>query len=134
MNELQIGLLAIGAIVVVAVLAYNKWQERRYRREAERGMQSGHDDVLMAGEVPDSNRTDAQAVGAGMATAGDAARIEPLPASPGPAPGETPDSPMLHETLDFIVAMEAGADIEGAALIKASAELLGGFGKPVGIE
>ena len=31
MNELQIGLLAIGAIVVVAVLAYNKWQERRYR-------------------------------------------------------------------------------------------------------
>ena len=36
MSELQLGLLGIGILVVVGVLAYNKLQERRLRREAER--------------------------------------------------------------------------------------------------
>ena len=47
MSDLQFGLLAIGAVVVIAVLAYNKWQEARFRREAERHLTSRHDDVLM---------------------------------------------------------------------------------------
>ena len=47
MSELQLGLLAIGALVVVAVLAYNKWQELRYRKLAERSFGAGHEDVLM---------------------------------------------------------------------------------------
>jgi FtsZ-interacting cell division protein ZipA len=47
MSELQIGLLAIGALVVAAVLIYNRVQERRARREAERAFRSGHDDVLL---------------------------------------------------------------------------------------
>ena len=48
MSELQIGLLAIGALVVVCVLVYNRVQERRAKREAERAFRSGHDDVLLA--------------------------------------------------------------------------------------
>lgn len=47
MNELQLGLLAIGAVVVGAVLAFNRWQERKYRRQAEQRFQSSHDDVLL---------------------------------------------------------------------------------------
>ena len=47
MSELQIGLLAIGALVVAAVLVYNRVQERRARRDAERSFRSGHDDVLL---------------------------------------------------------------------------------------
>jgi ZipA, C-terminal FtsZ-binding domain len=49
MTELQIGLAVIGALAVVAVLVYNRWQERGARRDAERAFGSGHADVLMPG-------------------------------------------------------------------------------------
>ncbi|HET9735722.1 MAG TPA: hypothetical protein VFP62_10650, partial [Burkholderiales bacterium] len=48
MSDLQIGLLAVGALVVVGVLAYNGFQERRARRAAERAFGSSHPDVLMS--------------------------------------------------------------------------------------
>ncbi len=47
MSDLQIGLLAVGALVVVGVLAYNGFQERRARRAAERAFGSTHADILM---------------------------------------------------------------------------------------
>ena len=47
MSELQTGLLAIGALVIAGVLAYNRIQERRAKREAERAFSSGHDDILL---------------------------------------------------------------------------------------
>ena len=47
MNELQLGLLAIGGIVVLAVVIFNRWQERKFRRQAEQNFQSRHDDVLL---------------------------------------------------------------------------------------
>ncbi|HMM46523.1 MAG TPA: cell division protein ZipA C-terminal FtsZ-binding domain-containing protein [Thiobacillaceae bacterium] len=48
MSELQIWLLAIGAIVVIAVLLYNWTQERRFRRQADAAFQAPVADVLMA--------------------------------------------------------------------------------------
>jgi FtsZ-interacting cell division protein ZipA len=47
MSELQIGLVAIGALVVAGVFAYNRLQERGARRDAERSFRSGHQDALM---------------------------------------------------------------------------------------
>ena len=47
MTDLQLGLAVIGAIAVAAVLVYNRWQERRVRREAQRAFGSGHSDVLV---------------------------------------------------------------------------------------
>lgn len=47
MSDLQIGLLAVGLLVVVGILGYNAAQERRARRSAERAFRSGHEDVLM---------------------------------------------------------------------------------------
>jgi hypothetical protein len=52
MSELQIGLLAVGVLVVAGILAYNAAQERRARRAAERAFRSGHADVLMDGDAP----------------------------------------------------------------------------------
>ena len=47
MNELQVSLLAIGVVVIFAVLAFNRWQERKYRRQAEQRFASQHDDILL---------------------------------------------------------------------------------------
>ncbi len=67
MSELQIGLLVVGAVIVAAVFLYNKWQERRYRREAEAGFASQREDVLMR-----------SGGGAGQGTAPGLERLEPL--------------------------------------------------------
>ncbi|MGA7179479.1 MAG: cell division protein ZipA C-terminal FtsZ-binding domain-containing protein [Thiobacillaceae bacterium] len=47
MSELQIALAVIGGIVVAGVLAYNRIQERRYRRQAEATFRSLEQDPLM---------------------------------------------------------------------------------------
>lgn len=47
MTELQMGLIGLGAIAVVGVVGYNKWQEVRQRKAAEKAMQTSHPDVLL---------------------------------------------------------------------------------------
>lgn len=53
MSELQIGLLAIGGLVVVGVLAYNRIQERGAKRAAERAFRSDHADALLDAPAPE---------------------------------------------------------------------------------
>lgn len=50
MSELQLGLIGLGTIAVIGVFAYNKWQEHRHRKLAERVLQRGHADVLLNGQ------------------------------------------------------------------------------------
>ena len=52
MSELQLGLLAIGVVLVVGVFAYNRRQESVARRAAESSLRSGHADVLLERPEP----------------------------------------------------------------------------------
>ncbi|WP_338849872.1 cell division protein ZipA C-terminal FtsZ-binding domain-containing protein [Massilia sp. W12] len=47
MTDLQLTLIAGGAVAVVAVFSYNKWQEVRARKSVERAFAGNPDDVLM---------------------------------------------------------------------------------------
>ena len=51
MTELQMGMIGLGALAVIGVMAYNKWQEIRQRKQAEQALQVNHPDVLL-GEAP----------------------------------------------------------------------------------
>lgn len=57
MSDLQLGLLALGAIVIAAVILFNWWQERRFSRDSIRRFEGPVDDALLeefridAGEV-----------------------------------------------------------------------------------
>lgn len=58
MTDLQLGLISLGGGAVVAVLAYNKWQEYRHRKVAEQVMRRDHDDVLLGNpkrQAPDGS-------------------------------------------------------------------------------
>jgi FtsZ-interacting cell division protein ZipA len=69
MNELQIALAVIGGVVVVGILAYNRIQERRYRKQAEATFRSLEQDPLMntAQEgVPKTSRNTRQRVEPGL--------------------------------------------------------------------
>ena len=52
MTELQMGLIGLGAIAVVVVFGYNKWQEGRHRKLAESLLKPKHDDVLLGTAAP----------------------------------------------------------------------------------
>lgn len=52
MTDLQLALLAIGAVVVAGVFAYNRIQERRARRDAEAAFRSSAGDALLAASAP----------------------------------------------------------------------------------
>ena len=47
MSDLQLGLVLIGVLVVVGVMAYNRFQERAAQRRADAAFKSGHADALL---------------------------------------------------------------------------------------
>jgi len=75
MSELQIGLTAVGALVIACVIAYNRIQETRFRRRARESFSADRGDALL-----DSIGADREV------------RIEPMLAS-APAETEAPSDP-----------------------------------------
>jgi len=86
MSELQIGLMAIGALVVVGVLGYNRIQERGARRAAEKAFGPGHADVLLDGRTAPGNSAN-QAAGEGLRPLIQPHPLAPQAASAGPDTG-----------------------------------------------
>jgi FtsZ-interacting cell division protein ZipA len=117
MSDLQLGLLGIGAIVVVAVIAYNKWQEVKLRRRAEAAFASGHRDVLFGeravaaeGAHATAARTPARAPDATDRvehTLGDAGTAI-TPARPD---GESLAAAELDTAVDFIVELDCARSV-----------------------
>jgi hypothetical protein len=89
MTDLHLGLLILGVVALVAVLAYNYLQERSARRQAEKRFVSRHADVLL----------------------GDPPRREPTlePRHPQPQPGALPD-PRVDYVLELT--LPAGASLK----------------------
>lgn len=114
MGELQFGLIAIGTLVVAGVFFYNKWQERRYRRQAEAAFGSRHEDVLMRSSG-EGLRAEAEAV----------ERIEPMLSSLGATHDPAGASrQVLAESVDFIIPIESADGVPGAAVLDAAAAAL----------
>lgn len=52
MTEFHASLVAIGAVVVIGVISYNKWQEWRAKKSVEQAFSPMEDDVLMSDGEP----------------------------------------------------------------------------------
>jgi len=91
MSELQIGLLAIGVLVVGGVLAYNRVQERKARQSAQQAFGSGHADVLLEPTAAETSP---------------APRPAPRPAAPEPRASPDP-------RLDYVIELALEEDGTG---------------------
>jgi hypothetical protein len=82
MTELQMGLIGLGAAAVVGVFAYNKWQEQRHRKLAEKVLKPHHEDVLLGAgpkpATPERNEPDLRV----EAAPANLERVEPMFADP----------------------------------------------------
>jgi len=99
MSELQIGLLAIGVLVVAGVLLYNRVQENRAKREAQQAFRSGHADVLL--DQPVAAHGAAMAAEFSSASPQEAPR--PLPRAAPPDEMAQPD-PAIDYIIEFAAA------------------------------
>lgn len=131
-NELQIGLAALGVASVAGIVAYNKWQERKHRRQAEQAFKSDHRDVLLEPEEGGTGDLPAQ-------------RIEPSLGDPEPeirrAPAAAPDPGMrkvtpgvpdaVDQRIDCVIRIEAIEPLDAPRLWAAQSERLAGIAKPV---
>jgi hypothetical protein len=130
MSELQIGLLALGALAVAGVLVFNKVQERRARREGAKHFGSTHDDVLLGSAAPERAGAGGHALPDERAAAAAdpvADRIEPTwgdePDVPAVAPESEPEpahpagavlAPVLDARIDFIAEMSVEEPLLGS--------------------
>ncbi len=127
MSELQLGLLGIGVLVVIGVLAYNKLQEARLKRGGESAFGSRHDDVLMGGKAGDTTVE---------RTADPLRRIEPTLSAAATATGgasvvAAQASDRLDPRIDFIATLETDKAVAGEAISVAIVDSLPNSAKPV---
>lgn len=140
-NELQYALIGSGAVLVVALVGYNVWQERRARRHAEQAFRSMHRDVLLdeegeaaippapGGRMEPSLPTDPVPE----------ARIEPhIDPAPNAAAAATvqpamraqePVLPWELKAIDCVVPVEAPAGVSASSLFVAQQSTLAGVAR-----
>lgn len=147
MNELQLALAAVGVAAVAAVWGYNKWQERKHRRLAEKVFGGQQADVLLAGQEAEPASGEARKepviepvaaeVADEVAAEGLVPRVEPVlaaapgdetarPAAPPPLPGQWAD-----ELADCVIRLDFMDPQPAAALWAAQAAWAGHVGKPM---
>ena len=136
MSELQIALTLLGVLIVAAVLAFNWWQEKKFRRRGEETFSRGHKDVLLERAAVSMAPVSAVTSRHGL----DASRIEPsmeprlepqlgsattdaAPAYSRPERGGSGDIP--RPEIDFIVEMRAGEFIAVEKLFRMQQSLPG---------
>jgi len=126
MSELQLSLIALGVAGVAGVFAYNKWQERKHRRLAERVFSSQHADALLGGEgsaaVAATERSGEARIEPGLGSA------EVLPDATAPARLPPPDAPpreLVDAAVDCVVRFESTEVIGAGYLWQAQRQALG---------
>ncbi len=130
MSELQIGLLALGALAVAGVLIFNKVQDMRARRDGARHFGSTHVDVLLDDDAPARLAPEASVHAAPTertAAMSDTVseRIEPTwnddfvaaPSELPAAPVSDVAAPVLDPRIDFIAELHVGEPLLGSHVI-----------------
>jgi ZipA, C-terminal FtsZ-binding domain len=128
MNNLHLVLLAIGAVLLVALFAYNKWQERQALRRMDATLRQGVGDALL-GEAPPrraTGRIEPRLDGGegteprAPETPFDAAEPVDLAAPPGaPHVDGWAEDPLL----DFVLELRCSHAFDGVAALEAHAQL-----------
>lgn len=125
-SELQIALVAAGIAAVVLVVGYNKWQERKHQRNAERAFRSDHRDVLLEPR-DDADEAERREPSLGEAGAAAAPRYTEAPLG-----RSVPDLPrLLDERADCVIRLEAIEPLEVARVWAEQHTQLAGLSKPV---
>lgn len=119
MSDLQIGLVALGVVLILAVVAFNWWQDRRVRRHMQENFPQTDEDPLFGGLPPTVGRREPGLRESLEVTA---------QAEPGDDDGEEVD-PLCEAVIDVVFTQP----VSGAQLKDATRTLAVSSSKPVRI-
>jgi FtsZ-interacting cell division protein ZipA len=110
MSDLQLLLMALGAVVILGVVAYNIWQERSARKKAEKAFGTAIGDALFARNVDAGERREPTLGALPPSDVVEAAETMPHRMAPAPAesleapPGPTADISTRIDTVAVVLA------------------------------
>jgi hypothetical protein len=119
MSDLQIGLAMLGVVVVGSVLAFNWWQERKFRRRAEESFSSSHEDILLERQPP-AAKVPVRAPASAPVEEEDVRiepRIEPMLQPVASAPVSAPPPPDASPEVDYVAEIRAGEQVPHDRLV-----------------
>lgn len=135
-NELQFGLICLGVLAIVGVLAFNFYQERRARKHAEQAFRSTHHDVLLDEDsepsippAPGGRMEPALPRQGGAEHASAAASPSPVTVKPAVVRPAMPELPADDHMIDCVVSIDAPAGVSCSALFAAQLEVMSGFAR-----
>jgi hypothetical protein len=143
MSDLQLSLIGLGVALVGGVFAYNKWQERKHRKLAERVFRGDHPDVLLGRKQSEPAGADADGVDRiepGIQPAAHEVEANPVAATSGSeAPADLqgqrvaaePPQELADPAIDCVVRFESAESIGGPYLWQAQHQAMGKLSKPV---
>ncbi len=142
MSDLQLSLIGLGVVLVATVFAYNKWQERKHRKLAERVFRGNHPDVLLGNRQAVSAEAGEERIEPGMQMpAGEiqVAAAETATAASGEALTEArdlgeavePPDELADPAIDCVVRFESAELIGGPYLWQAQHQAMGKLTKPL---
>jgi len=117
MNELQFSLIGLGVILVAGVFAYNKAQERKHRKLAERVFSGDHPDVLIGHHAAGSAEPGAERIEPVIADAGYDTEMDASGADARPA--DEPPEALADPAIDCVVRFESADPASGAHVWRA---------------
>jgi len=120
MSDLQIGLIALGVLLILLVLGFNWWQDRRVRRKMQSHFPTSEQDPLLGGAAAAAAGAATTASGAvprrepGMG--GDAPRKEgqPAPVDPG---SDADDTEEPDPACEVVIEINFAEPVRGADLL-----------------
>jgi hypothetical protein len=106
MSELQISLIVLGALVILAVVGFNWWQDRRVRRKMQDSMPGVQDDPLLADSqerAEDAPRREPGLGQLGLQAASEPSQADGAHALEQPQPASEPDA-MIEAVIELRLA------------------------------
>lgn len=132
MSDLQIALIAIGALVVAGVYGFGWMQQRKYRREAERAFGAPQEDVLLTGAPMAPGRIEPKLNPAPASREAPAAGADHSGAADSGAAGEAAAASSLDREIDYVAEIRPASPVSGSGLAPLLQHKFD-FGKPVRI-
>ncbi|OZI61698.1 cell division protein ZipA C-terminal FtsZ-binding domain-containing protein [Bordetella genomosp. 11] len=145
MSDLQIGLIVLGVLLILMVLGFNWWQDRRVRRKMQAHFPSNEHDPLFGGTgqegsaahvphgttSPSSQRREPAFNGAAPASAAAGAHAETPPAASGAPHAEGDDGEEADPACEVVIEVTFAEPVRGGDLLPVTQSMRSAGRKPM---
>ena len=117
MSDLQIGLIALGVLLILLVLGFNWWQDRRVRLKMQSHFPTSEQDPLLGAGVAGASAATAGASRREPGMGGDSARVQPGQPAPVDPGSDADDAEEPDPACEVVIEVNFAEPVRGADLL-----------------